>query len=222
MKIKDTIEATGIMQRTMARLVAAVPAEGVMGSNLRTACGTLSANALMLIRDDVAGPPLAACFDLARQTGATQAQLATVRNATGDEITTSSGATTIKWSIIGMCLATEGIVISAMTFVSREDVDALKFQMNAIFDRVEEQVADAMDQMTYQAAVALHAAIIWYLVETARPLPRILQFAFGAPMPTLVLANRLYADAGRADELLAENKIVHPAFAPATGVALSA
>jgi prophage DNA circulation protein len=48
-----------------------------------------------------------------------------------------------------------------------------------------------------------------------------LNFAFARVMPTLVLAHRLYADPGRADQLLAENKIVHPAFAPAAGRGLS-
>jgi prophage DNA circulation protein len=41
-------------------------------------------------------------------------------------------------------------------------------------------------------------------------------------MPTLVMAYRLYADASRGDELRAENKVVHPAFSPAAGLALSA
>jgi prophage DNA circulation protein len=36
-----------------------------------------------------------------------------------------------------------------------------------------------------------------------------------------VLAYRLYADASRADEIRAENKVVHPAFCPPTGIALS-
>jgi prophage DNA circulation protein len=47
------------------------------------------------------------------------------------------------------------------------------------------------------------------------------QFAFGGSMPTLVMAQRLYADASRADELRDENKVVHPAFMLPTGMALS-
>ena len=86
---------------------------------------------------------------------------------------------------------------------------------------MEEIAADDMDQMTYQALVRLHAAVTFFLVETARPLPRMLNFQFGAPMPTLVAAYRLYADAGRADELRAENKVVHPAFMRPFGKALS-
>jgi prophage DNA circulation protein len=48
-----------------------------------------------------------------------------------------------------------------------------------------------------------------------------LNFRFGYPMPTLVMAHKLYADAGRADELRAENKCVHPSFCRPYGKALS-
>jgi prophage DNA circulation protein len=68
----------------------------------------------------------------------------------------------------------------------------------------------------------LHAAITMHLTETARPLPRMIAFQFNMTMPSVVLAQRLYADASRADELRAENKIVHPAFCPRQGLALSA
>jgi prophage DNA circulation protein len=218
----EAVEAAGILQCSLAVLVAAVPAQGRSGSDLRLACFALQANAERLIGADAAGPYLANCFDRARAAGVTQPQLARVRVSTGAEPTTMSGATRIKWSIIGMCLAAEGRVISTMTFTSREDADALKLQMNAVFAQVEEAVADAMDQMTFQAMVSLHASIMFYLVETARPLPRLLQFAFAAPMPSLVMAYRLYADASRADELREENKVVHPAFEMPKGLALSA
>jgi len=100
-------------------------------------------------------------------------------------------------------------------------VDALREQMNDVFGFIEEAAADAMDQMTFRAVTELHAAVIYYLVQTARPLPRMLSYAFADVLPSLVLAYRLYADAGRADELRAENKIIHPAFSLREGLALS-
>lgn len=209
------------MQRSITVLLGAVPTSGRPGADFRTACDALIANAESLIQTDLAGPPLQACFDLARSAGATQAQLASVRSQALTEKPVTIGANMITGSIIEMCLATEGRVIADMTFTSRQDVDALKLQMNAIFAEVEEYLADAMDQMSYRAAVQLHSAIIQYLVQTARPMPRMLSFAFTQSMPTLVMANRLYADASRADELLAENKVVHPAFMLPSGQALS-
>ena len=41
-------------------------------------------------------------------------------------------------------------------------------------------------------------------------------------MPLLTLANRLFGDAGRAEQLLAENRdVVHPLFMPDSGNAFS-
>jgi prophage DNA circulation protein len=48
-----------------------------------------------------------------------------------------------------------------------------------------------------------------------------LAWQFSQVMSTLILAQRLYYDASRADELRAENRIVHPAFSPRIGRALS-
>ena len=48
-----------------------------------------------------------------------------------------------------------------------------------------------------------------------------LDFQFAAIRPTLIQSYRLYADASRADELREENNVVHPAFAPRNGRALS-
>jgi prophage DNA circulation protein len=138
------------------------------------------------------------------------------------ETPTLLGAVLIKNSIIQLCLIAEANAIANMVFTSRQDVDALRLDINNVFARVEETVADDMDQVTYQSIVSLHAAITYFLTQTARPLPRMLQFAFAAPMPTLITAMRLYSDASRADELRAENKVVHPAFMLPTGLALSA
>jgi prophage DNA circulation protein len=222
MQKRDTLEATPIMQHSIKALLAAVPNSGSIGAQFRTACGALIAAAQVLIGADLAGPPLQNCFDLARRCGATQAQLASVRDETLTETPITVGGAMIQASIIETCLAAECSVIADMTFVSREDVDALKDEMNAVFAAVEEALADAMDQMSYRAVTELHAAVIQHLVATARPLPRLVQFAFNQPMPTLLTAMRLYSDASRADELRAENKVVHPAFELPTGVALSA
>ena len=59
------------------------------------------------------------------------------------------------------------------------------------------------------------------LTERGRPLPRYVTFETGLPLPAVVLAHRLYQDAGRADELAAENDAAHPAFMPTAGRALS-
>jgi prophage DNA circulation protein len=217
----DATEAAPIMQRAMMTLAGAGSTLGDTGADLRQACGYLTANALKLIQTDTAGPPLADCFEKARKAGFTQAQLANVRSTVVAEKPVSLGATMIQNSLIEMCLATECRVIALMTFISREDVDLLKLKMNDAFNAMEEIAADDMAQVMYRALVSLHGALMFHLIETARPLPRLLQFEFNPPMSTLTIAHRLYYDASRADELRDENKVVHPAFAPTTGRALS-
>jgi|SRR5262245_3829276 len=218
----ETKEATPILQNALAALLKAVPTRGRSGSDLRTACGNLSANAEILIATDLVGPPLVNCFDLAITAGATHNHFAYVRSKTLVENPVTIGATLVKNSIINLSLAYECDAIGGMTFVSREDVDQLKLAMNAVFNDAEEVAADDMDQESYRVLVELHAALMFHLIETARPLPRMLRFRFAAPMATLVTAQRLYYDASRADELREENKVVHPAFMLPTGRALSA
>lgn len=218
----DAQEAVPIMQRALRVLLAAAPTRGRPGSDLRSACGYLMTNALVLLRNDEAGPPLADCFRRAFLTGISRKQLSYVRQIMAEEMPRSVGAILIKNSIIRMSLATEGRIVADMQFRSREAVEQLKKEMNEALKQAAEIAANDMDAMTYQALVSLHAAIINHLVETARPLPRMIRFAFAAPMPSLVTAQRLYYDGSRADELKDENDVVHPAFMPATGRALSA
>ena len=189
---------------------------------MRSACGDLIGNAQVLIQNDDAGKPLAECFRLAILTGISQKQLSYVRKIMSGQSPVSIGATLIKNSIIRMSLASEGRAIADMKFKSREEVEQLKLSMNAALNEAAEIAADDMDAMTYRSLVSLHAAITNHLVETARPLPRMIRFQFAAPMPTLAMAHRLYYDASRADELREENEVVHPAFMKPSGRALSA
>jgi prophage DNA circulation protein len=192
------------------------------GSDLRTAVGLLYANAAQLIYTDQLGPPLSNCFELARTNKITQPQLDWVRQQTALESPVSLGATMIKESIMRLCLVTEGLVIADMTFIARSDVEELQKVVNGIFNDAEEIAANEMDQMTYRDLIELHAGVIAFLVETARPLPDMVHFYFATPMPTLTMANRLYYSASRADELRDENRVVHPLFMRPTGRALSA
>jgi prophage DNA circulation protein len=218
---EDVKEAEQVLDRMLVHLLTVSPTRGRSGSALRRAVGDVVAHAQSLLHDDLIGPPLANCFELARQTGLTMQNAAAVRARIEQEQPELLGAVLIKNAGINFCLVTEARIIADTTFVSRQDIDAEKLVMNDAFNAAEDVAADDMDQMTYQALVALHAAVTFYLVETGRPLPRLLNFQFSTALPTLVMAHKLYADAGRADELRAENKVVHPAFAPRIGVALS-
>lgn len=222
MKRLDAEEAAPIVDRMLAALVATVPAKGRAGSDARTAIGDTRAHAFKLCIADAVGPPLDRCFDLARQAGSTVQQLDFVRDGIEAEVTATLGGALVKDAGIRLALAAQSRIIGGMTFVSRQDVTAIKTQMYQPFRDAEEIAADNMDQATFQALVTLHGAVTNHLVATARPLPRMVSFRFHEPLPSLVMAYRLYDDASRCDELRQENKVVHPAFCPMTGLALSA
>ena len=218
----DAVEAAPIVQRMLTNLIATVPSQGRPGSDARTAIGDARANALKLCTDDALGPPLVQCFTLARLSGATMQQIDVVRQGVEQETPTTLGGKLVQNAAIRLCLACEARMIAAMTFVSRQDVTAIKKQMYQPFYDAQEIAADDMDQATFQALIRLNGAMVNHLVSTALPLPRMLSFQFFEPLPSLVMAYKLYDDASRCDELREENKVVHPAFCPPTGQALSA
>jgi prophage DNA circulation protein len=220
-------EAAPIMQRALRELLGALPASSDPAdvrkrADFRTACNSLIANAETIIQNDLAGEPLDNCFRLSVESGITLNGLRFIRRNTYAETAISVGARLIKNSIIHLTLAHAAQVLADMDFVSRDEVDDIKKLVKIAFDPAEEEAANDMDQMTYRALVELRAAVIFFLTETARPLPRMLAWQFSQVMSTLMLAQRLYYDASRADELRAENRIVHPAFSPRIGKALSA
>ena len=222
MKRADAKEAAPIVSRMLTNLAACVPPSGVAGSQARTAIGDTAANVTALLATDALGPPLANCFALVAAAGATQAQLEQVRIAVEAETPQTLGGALVQNAGIYFCLATEAQIITTVPFVSRQDVEAIKATLRQPFDDAEELAADDMDQASFMALVSLDAAITNYLVTTARPLPQMVNYQFAVPLPSLVIAHRLYQDASRADQVVKENKIVHPAFCLPIGAALSA
>ena len=201
--------------------------KGRSGSDLRRACGDIYLTKSdedfvnTYIVNNVIGPKLSNCFMQARVTGATLSEFNRIRETIDAEAVTSLVAVLIKQACICFSLQQMSVVIAGMAFTSREDVDFVRAETNDAFNDAEEVAADEMALAVYRALVSLHAAVTFHLYETARPLPQMLNFQFAATRPTLIQSYRLYADAGRADELRAENKVVHPAFAPRQGRALA-
>lgn len=219
---RDAKEAAAIVEHMLDALLSTAADKGRPGSDLRTACGDLRVSAVFLLQTNAIAGPLADCFETARLAGASLVGMAHVRSIIVAERPVSLPAILMMEGGLLFCLATEGRIIATMQFESREDVQQVKLDMTSAFNDAEEIAADAMESSTYQALVALHAAVTAHLVETARPLPRMLQFKFAQPLTTLAIAYKLYDDAGRADELRNENKVVHPAFTRPSGRALSA
>jgi prophage DNA circulation protein len=218
---EDAKEAAPIVIDALRMMLRMTSTKGRAGSDFRTACGDVIASCESLLVNDAIGPPLDNVFELARKAGISLEQMRTVRRATLKYDPILLGATLIKNALISFALATQSRIVSERIFRSRQDVDYIKGLVNTAFNEMEEVMADEMDQMWYRRLVELHAAVIYYLVETARPLPRMLGYRFADVISSLVISYKLYDTANRADELRAENKIVHPAFMQLTGRALS-
>jgi prophage DNA circulation protein len=218
----ETKEAVPICRRILIFMLEITATRGRTGADFRTAVGQFLTNAPRLIQYDLAGPPLADIFDKSRLANITMAQLDQVRAKALEEHPVTLGATLIQNALIHFTLATESRILADIIYTNHEDAEAMKLRMNAAFLPMEELAADDMDQVIFNALISLHAAISYFLVETARPLPRMINFQFFSPsLPTLLAAYRLYADAARADELREENKVVHPLFMRPYGRALS-
>jgi hypothetical protein len=218
----DAEESTGIVQRMMNNLMGTVATSGLAGSTARTAISDVHANAYLWLRDDTIGPPLNDAFIQSRLAGATVPNIGIVYRALMAEQPRSLGAILMVNAGIDLCLVTAGEIVAGMDFVSRQDVEMMKEAIQAPFQDAIEVAADDMDQVMFQSLTGLYSAITNHLVSTARPLPRLITYQFGRVMTTLTIAQWLYADPSRADEIRQENKIVHPAFCPFYGVALSA
>jgi prophage DNA circulation protein len=218
----DIVEATPLIERLLANLSAIISDKGAAGIAASVAIGQTAVDAAYLCRTDGIGAALDNCFNLVRQTGPSLQQMGTVRILLMTETPLTLGALLVRNMAIFLAFAQQAVIISQMVFRSRQDVDALITVMQKPFAEVEELAADTMDNVAYRAIVELHAAVVNHLVQTARPLPEMLAYQFADPLPTLVISQRLYGDASRYDEIRAENKIVHPAFCPLNGEALSA
>jgi len=195
--------------------------KGRSASDLRRACGDLKANVEVYIVENVIGDKLFNCFEEARLTGATMDEFNRIREAILTAASVSLVARLIKQGCVCFSLQQLSLVLITIKFTSRDDVDRVRRDLHPAFDQAEEAAADDMVLVIYRTLVTLHAAVTFHLYETARPLPQMLDFQFAAARPTLVQSQRLYFDAGRADELRQENKVVHPAFAPRQGRALA-
>lgn len=85
-------------------------------------------------------------------------------------------------------------------------------------DQLDQQMETADDD-SYAAMADLRAALVRYVAATSGDLARLISYTPAATMPALVIAHRLYQDAGREAEIVSRNNFRHPGFVPG-GVAL--
>jgi hypothetical protein len=216
-------EATSILMGMLSDLLASVPSEaGLTSADLRQQVGALMATANTAIRTGALATPLWGCFEAARIAGATLDGMDRVRQDLLLQNPQSNPAMAVVDAGVTFALAEDAKIITTLTFVSRNQIDTMMDRMQAAFEPAIETAADSLDSASYQTVLALYGSVTNYLATTQLPLPRIVTYQMGQAVPALWLANYIYGDGSRYDELIAENFVVHPAFMPRTISALSA
>lgn len=104
---------------------------------------------------------------------------------------------------------------------SADDAAAVRSAVCAALDSEIVIAGDQGEDATVGAFRAVRAAVSLDLATRGARLAGIVDVASHLPMPAPLLAQRLYRDPGRADELVTQANPVHPAFMPTAFKALS-
>jgi prophage DNA circulation protein len=220
--VADIAEGVGVLASLLKSLSGSVSGQtGSAGSSFFLAIGDLLAGGEADLRSSTLGPPLLNVFELATMAGATLSGMDSVIAVMQSSGPKGAIGVAIVNAAINMALVEQARIFANTTFTSSNDVSAAIARNNTNFSSAEETIADSGDVGTYQALVSLHASVTRDLINRSLQLPSLVTYSVPRSLPSLTLAWRLYADSTRADELVAENKVIHPAFCPSSGMALS-
>lgn len=189
-------------------------------SELHRSCGVLKVGSLQFQSGQI-GTLMGDCFDAAFLAGVSLASFSSLRTTIEEfSFSTFQGVVT-KQAATVFCLVEEARCVAAMELTTRADAQLIMRSIGAAFDRAEEVSSDIGDTSSYSALVSLHAAFTRDLVRRSSSLPEIVRYSLPISTTSLCLANRLYGDANRSDEIENINGVSHPAFMPAIGIALT-
>ncbi|MFG1410284.1 DNA circularization N-terminal domain-containing protein [Xanthobacter sp. VTT E-85241] len=119
-------------------------------------------------------------------------------------------------------LIEEARALMDQDLTSRDQADALRTAITGRFDAEIDTAAVARQSDLLATLRKLHANVVRDLLERGRPLPRLASVTLSRSLPALVIAHRLWRDASRAGEVVAETGALHPGFMPREIRALTA
>lgn len=210
---RESVELEGIINRLLDNMSLLVTSQtGRDGIELRHQIGKIRTNYITMISGGTFATELRACFKSALAAKVKLASLAIVHDGLFGEVPVGKFSAAVVQIAIIFCLSTESRIIAALTFTSRDDIELMLSNVRNTFDIARLLSADAPDTSAYQQLTILAGSVINHLSSVSRPLPRMVKFSLLASLPSLTLSQRLYYNAERSDEIVAENKIVHPAF----------
>jgi len=118
-------------------------------------------------------------------------------------------------------LAQLAVTLTTYQPASQDDANTTLANTVSLLDAEIATAGDAGDDGTYQALRTLRQSVIADLAARGADLASIATFKFQAPLPSLVLANRIYRDPTREPGLVQQIDPRHPAFCPTTFQALA-
>jgi prophage DNA circulation protein len=139
--------------------------------------------------------------------------------------TIGTGMATVAASMSAMmrrtALAQIATTMTTYQPFSQQDAQTTLSNAVSLFDAEILTAADNGDDNSYMALRALRQSMILDMQSRAGSLTSIAAFNMASPLPALALANRIYRDATRADQLVTQVQPIHPAFMPASFQALA-
>lgn len=104
---------------------------------------------------------------------------------------------------------------------SYDDAAAVRTLVCGLLDAEIAKAGDQGEDDSYNALRALRVAVVQDLTARGATLAPIQTFTMHASLPSLALAQRLYRDPSRSDELEIQANPIHPLFMPTTFKALA-
>ncbi|HDT6059217.1 TPA: hypothetical protein QHC01_005609, partial [Klebsiella pneumoniae subsp. pneumoniae] len=139
-------------------------------------------------------------------------------NATSTEYQNSTSsadiAQTVNTLIIVLCSAAMASAASDSNPTSRDEAEQITRRVANQLDAALLVAGDRADDDLYGELLLVRSSFLEAMSAISGGLSELMQFNSAQPLPALTLASRLYQDASRADELIQESSVPHPAFMP--------
>jgi prophage DNA circulation protein len=147
------------------------------------------------------------------------ARTSTTASGTGNAIATMQGAATNLFQ--RAALVEVARAAGAYQPSSEDDASSVSNTVSAALDAAIEIAGNTGSDEVFNALVTTKKAVVADLKARGGALAAIVPYSFNASLPSLVLAQRLYRDPSRADELVQQANPQHPAFFPTSFSALA-
>lgn len=154
------------------------------------------------------GPPVRAVRML-RQTGLSGEAVARPEGDTPENAKRAADILAAQQLQARLAAITAARVVAETDWLSRQDADEAGQDALALIDH-QLQTSAAINDDVYNTLAELRAALVTDLRERATALPNLASFTPQTTLPALVVAQRLYGDATRADEICVRNNVRHP------------